>query len=164
MTDKRKLIDNARSGLLAAYGFLLGFFTTAKRKFDGNARLVLLAMYVFLLGFLFGNELAFHKQASSVISLCHQHAELLISGYAKPEWKILYGKMLPYLLSGISVYMTILAGNKDPRAWLYGLFGQVGWLSWIVVTETWGFLILNSFMWVIYIRNHLLWNNPKEKS
>ena len=65
---------------------------------------------------------------------------------------------LPYFLSVITIYMTLLAGNKHPRAWLVGLLAQLLWLVWIVVTRTWGLLPMNLALWVVYGRNHLKWN------
>jgi hypothetical protein len=65
---------------------------------------------------------------------------------------------LPWLLSGLSIWMTILAGNLHRSAWMIGLASQALWLVWIVVTETWGFLPLNAALWVVYARNHLKWN------
>jgi hypothetical protein len=64
---------------------------------------------------------------------------------------------LPWLLSCITIYMTLLAGNMHPRAWLVGLVGQALWLVWILVTQTWGLIPLNVALWVVYARNHLKW-------
>jgi hypothetical protein len=41
---------------------------------------------------------------------------------------------LPYLLSAVTIWMTLLAGNMHRRAWLVGLVGQALWLVWIVAT------------------------------
>lgn len=45
---------------------------------------------------------------------------------------------MPWLLSVITIYMTLLAGNKHPSSWLVGLVGQALWLSWIVAAGAWG--------------------------
>lgn len=66
-------------------------------------------------------------------------------------------EILPWILSAITVYMTILAGNKHPNAWLVGLFNQGLWLVWIVSTMSWGFLPMNIAFWIVYLRNHLKW-------
>lgn len=66
---------------------------------------------------------------------------------------------LPWLLSAITIWMTVLAGNKHPSAWLFGLFAQAGWLLWIVATGTWGFIPMNLALWFVYGRNHLKWNS-----
>lgn len=64
---------------------------------------------------------------------------------------------LPWLLSAITIYMTVLAGNKSRNAWLFGLVNQALWLVWIVVTASWGLLPMNAALWVVYSRNHLKW-------
>lgn len=65
---------------------------------------------------------------------------------------------LPWLLSAITIYMTILAGNKSRNAWLYGLVNQALWLLWIITTETWGLLPMNFALWAVYYLNHTKWN------
>lgn len=64
---------------------------------------------------------------------------------------------LPWLLSAITIWMTVLAGNVCRRAWLVGLVNQALWLVWIVATGTWGLIPLNVVLWVVYTRNHLKW-------
>lgn len=64
---------------------------------------------------------------------------------------------LPWVLSAITIWMSIQAGNKRLSAWAIGLFGQVLWLVWIINGHAWGFLPLNIALWVIYIRNYMLW-------
>lgn len=65
---------------------------------------------------------------------------------------------LPWLMSAITIYMTLLAGNKHRKAWVLGLFNQLLWLIWIVATGTWGFLPMNIALWAVYARNHFKWN------
>lgn len=67
---------------------------------------------------------------------------------------------MPWLLSVITIYMTVLAGNKARNAWAVGLAGQAGWLAWILVSASWGFLPMNIALWWVYGRNHLKWRNP----
>lgn len=64
---------------------------------------------------------------------------------------------LPWLLSVITIYMTVLAGNKSKNAWLIGLFNQLLWLIWIVVTGAWGLVPMNIALWIVYARNHFKW-------
>lgn len=66
---------------------------------------------------------------------------------------------LPWLLSVITIWMTVLAGNKNRHAWAVGLLGQIGWSVWIVAIGAWGLLPLNITLWVLYIRNHLKWSS-----
>lgn len=65
---------------------------------------------------------------------------------------------LPFLLSGITIWMTLMAGNKHPKAWLVGLIGQALWLFWIISTQSWGFLPMNLALWLVYGRNHWKWS------
>lgn len=68
---------------------------------------------------------------------------------------------LPWLLSGITIYMTILAGNKSNNAWLVGLVNQALWLTWIIASASWGFIFMNIALWIVYARNHFKWLNDK---
>ena len=65
---------------------------------------------------------------------------------------------LPWLLSAITIYMTVLAGNKSKNAWLFGLGNQALWLLWIITVGAWGLLPMNIALWIVYARNHLKWN------
>lgn len=71
---------------------------------------------------------------------------------------------LPWLLSAITIYMTILAGNKSRHAWLIGLGNQALWLAFIIATGTWGLLPMNVVLWAVYGRNHMKWNRKEEGS
>jgi len=65
---------------------------------------------------------------------------------------------LPWLLSAITIWMTVLAGNKHPSAWAVGLANQALWLGWIVASSAWGLLPMNIALWFVYGRNHLKWS------
>lgn len=71
--------------------------------------------------------------------------------------------IIPYILSAITIYMFVLAGNKSKYAWLVGLGNQALWLTWIIISSTWGLLPMNIALWFVYARNHFKWNktNPK---
>lgn len=66
---------------------------------------------------------------------------------------------LPYLLSCITIYQLVLAGNMHKNAWLVGLCNQVLWLTWILSSGTYGLLPMNLAVWVVYTRNHFKWGN-----
>jgi len=66
-------------------------------------------------------------------------------------------KYLPYLLSAITIYSMLLAGNKKRGAWLVGLLNQLLWLVWIYLTKTWGLVPMNIALWIVYGRNYLKW-------
>lgn len=64
---------------------------------------------------------------------------------------------MPWLLSVITIYMTVLAGNKTRWAWAIGICNQALWLIWIVASQSWGLLPMNAALWIVYGRNHLKW-------
>lgn len=64
---------------------------------------------------------------------------------------------LPWLLSAITIWMTVLAGNKHRHAWAIGLGNQALWLVWIVLSGTWGLIPMNIALWAVYARNHMKW-------
>lgn len=66
---------------------------------------------------------------------------------------------LPWLLSAITIYSMILAGNKRRGAWAVGLANQALWLLWIGVTGTWGLLPMNFSLWLVYGRNLRKWRD-----
>lgn len=47
---------------------------------------------------------------------------------------------LPWLMSAVTIWMTLPAGNKHKSAWLVGLGNQLLWLVWIIATASWGLL------------------------
>ena len=65
---------------------------------------------------------------------------------------------LPWLLSAITIYSMLLAGNKRKAAWLFGLINQFLWLIWIINVGSWGLLPMNIALWVVYFRNYIKWN------
>ena len=64
---------------------------------------------------------------------------------------------LPWVLSGLTIWMTLWAGNLHPKAWLVGLVNQGLWLVWIVAVGAWGLIPLNIALWITYWRNHMKW-------
>lgn len=69
---------------------------------------------------------------------------------------------LPYLLSLITIYQVYLAGNKAQHAWLVGLANQALWSTWIYLSANYGLFPMNIAMWILYFRNHVIWNQGKE--
>lgn len=67
-------------------------------------------------------------------------------------------KYLPWLLSALTIWMTFLAGEMNPHAWLIGLGNQALWLVWIVTCRAWGLLPMNIALWVVYGVNHWKWS------
>jgi hypothetical protein len=71
---------------------------------------------------------------------------------------------LPWLLSAITIYMTVLAGNKHRMAWAIGLVNQALWLAWILASGNYGLIPMNVALWFVYARNHLKWQMPEVKT
>lgn len=67
-------------------------------------------------------------------------------------------KYLPYILSAITAYTMLLAGNKKKGAWLVGLLNQILWFTWIFVSGTWGLLPMCIVMCIVYYRNYIKWS------
>jgi hypothetical protein len=63
----------------------------------------------------------------------------------------------PWGLSCITVILTMLQGDKYKYAWLLTLINQALWLTWILLSKTYGFLPLNIAMWIMCFRNHFKW-------
>lgn len=70
---------------------------------------------------------------------------------------------LPWVMSAITIYMTVLAGNKTSWAWAIGLGNQVFWLAWIISVQAWGLLPMTAALTFVYARNHFKWSksNPE---
>lgn len=66
-------------------------------------------------------------------------------------------EIIPYILSAITIYMFLLAGNKKRSAWIVGLFNQALWLTWIIAIQAWGLLPMNIALWIVYSRNYWKW-------
>lgn len=61
-------------------------------------------------------------------------------------------------MSGLTILLTLMAGNKHRATWIVGIVSQSLWLVWIMLTGQWGFLPMSVFLVGIYARNHLKWN------
>ena len=69
---------------------------------------------------------------------------------------------MPWLLSAMSIWQTIWAGNLNRNTWVLGLFNQMLWLIWIILSKNWGLLPMNIAMWIVYVRNHRKWRKQLE--
>lgn len=70
---------------------------------------------------------------------------------------------LPLLLSVITAYTVLAAGNHKKHAWSVGLLSQIFWLLWIILDEKWTFIPMNLVMWYAYGRNYLKWMREELK-
>lgn len=65
---------------------------------------------------------------------------------------------LPWLvLSPLTLWMTLAAGNKRRDAWAIGVANQGAWLVWIVAAQAWGLVPMNLVLTGLYLRNHVQW-------
>lgn len=69
---------------------------------------------------------------------------------------------LPYLLSILTVWTLVLAGDKKRGAWLAGLLNQFFWFVYVISTHTWGLLPLTICMTVVYANNLKKWGHEEE--
>lgn len=67
-------------------------------------------------------------------------------------------QVLPLITSTLTVYNMYLAGNKDRRAWILGLFNQILWLAFIISFKAWGLLPLTVALTFMYSRNLIKWS------
>ena len=72
--------------------------------------------------------------------------------------------IMPIFMSCVTVWMTWLTGHKHPLTWKVGLFGQVLWTIWIIISGTWDLIPVNLTLWVLYYRNHRLWKRDQVAS
>lgn len=64
---------------------------------------------------------------------------------------------LPWALSVTTLATNWLAGSKWTYTYAIGLANQGLWFWWIFLSGTYGLLVLNLALTVIYFRNHLRW-------
>jgi hypothetical protein len=63
----------------------------------------------------------------------------------------------PWILSAVSCVMLWLMGNKSRWGPAFGIFNQVLWVAYVLVTRQWGFLPGVIAYTVIHIRNLWRW-------
>lgn len=64
---------------------------------------------------------------------------------------------MPWLISASTVLQVYMAGSMHRHAWTFSMFCQLLWTIWIVLSATWGLLPLTVMLWIISIRNHMIW-------
>jgi len=66
---------------------------------------------------------------------------------------------LPWLMSALTILLTVLAGNKHRSSWIVGIISQSIWVVWIILTGEWGFAPMSAFLIALYARNHWKWTS-----
>lgn len=62
-----------------------------------------------------------------------------------------------YGLAALSVYVTVLLGERKTSAWLVGVAQQFLWITYALVTTQYGFIISAVIFTVINARNYVKW-------
>lgn len=75
--------------------------------------------------------------------------------------KLIIINYLPYLLSVLTIYSLLLAGNNCKSAWIVGIIGQLLWFVWIYMTKAWGLALGAIVLLCVYIRNYIKWSKNK---
>lgn len=64
-----------------------------------------------------------------------------------------------YLLTAVGVFGLWLAGKKDPRGWMVGVFAQILWILYATATKQYGFYISSIAYGWVYLKNARAWRN-----
>jgi hypothetical protein len=66
-----------------------------------------------------------------------------------------------FLLAAVGIYGLYLAGKKNVWGWAVGVFAQVLWIIFSIVTEQYGFIISAVAYATVYAKNFLAWRKEK---
>jgi hypothetical protein len=66
--------------------------------------------------------------------------------------------LLPWLMSAITIAVMWLAGNQWRYTWHLSFVNQALWITWIIGTQSWGFIPMNVCMWIVSARNLRKWS------
>jgi hypothetical protein len=83
----------------------------------------------------------------------------------KPDFHSLHGLtvfILPWIVSGLGIWMTELTGRKDKKGWAIGVIVQLIWFVFVILTAAWGFIPLNVIRFYQYARNYYRWKKEGE--
>ncbi len=76
----------------------------------------------------------------------------------------LIANLLPWVISSLTITHVWLVGNKSLKGWVIALFNQLLWLTWVLVSQTWGLIPLNLVLTAMYLRNYLKWQSATDTS
>lgn len=63
-------------------------------------------------------------------------------------------------LMAIGVLGLYFAGKAQKRGWMIGLFAQILWIVYAIVSHQWGFIVSAVVYGSMYARNYWLWRQP----
>lgn len=69
--------------------------------------------------------------------------------------------MWSYLLTAVGIIGLILAGKKNKLGWAVGIFAQILWITYAIVTTQWGFIVSALVYGAVYARNWMLWRKDE---
>jgi hypothetical protein len=67
-----------------------------------------------------------------------------------------------FLLTAIGVAGIYISGKKNYWGWGVGLFAQVLWFSYAIVTQQWGFIISAFAYGYVYWKNFSTWRKESK--
>jgi hypothetical protein len=62
-----------------------------------------------------------------------------------------------FVLAAVGILGLILAGKKMKAGWAIGLFAQILWIIYALVTHQWGFVVSALAYGAVYARNYYMW-------
>jgi hypothetical protein len=68
-----------------------------------------------------------------------------------------------YALAAVGILGIYLAGRKNLWGWAVGVFAQVLWIIFALVTEQYGFIVSALAYGFIYGKNFLSWKKDRNK-
>ena len=69
-----------------------------------------------------------------------------------------------WLLMAVGVFGLWLAGRKDRRGWVVGVFAQLLWIAYALATHQYGFIVSAlAYGWVYAKNAHAWWNDDKDE-
>ena len=64
-----------------------------------------------------------------------------------------------YLLTAVGVFGLWLAGRKDRRGWMVGVFAQILWILYATATNQYGFYVSAFAYGWVYLKNARAWRD-----
>ena len=64
---------------------------------------------------------------------------------------------MTWIISILGIILLVLYGNKSRLAPVFGIFVQLVWGGYVIVTEQWGLLLGAIAFAVVHYRNWRLW-------
>lgn len=67
------------------------------------------------------------------------------------------------LLAIVGIFGLYLAGSKKRLGWMVGLFAQILWFIFAIITKQYGFILSSVAYGWVYARNYIRWHNDKKE-